>query len=65
MDDAFPAATRHRRRWPWVVITLVIAIAAGSWYWGASRKQDAQAITRPTHQKLVSETTFRGAENRL
>lgn len=46
MNDILPTSIKHRRRWPWVALTLVVAIAVGGWYWGASRKPDAQAAKK-------------------
>ncbi len=43
-----PIPPGSRRRWPWIAAVCVIALAIGAWWWfGTSKKQDAQAARRP------------------
>src|ERR1043165_1490758 len=49
-------SARHRRRWPWIVLgVLVVAVVIGpGWRAGASRKDGAQAARRPTGVTVVT-----------
>ena len=42
-----PVSGKRRRRWPWVVGILLVLIAAGGWWFGTVKRQDAQAARRP------------------
>ena len=50
------ALPRNRRRWPWIagVLVLGVAVAAGWWFFGASKSQEAQAKRAPAPIAVVT-----------
>jgi RND family efflux transporter MFP subunit len=50
-----PALSPRRRRWPWIAVVGVVAVALALWWWlGNSRSQEAQGARRPTAVLVVS-----------
>jgi RND family efflux transporter MFP subunit len=46
-----------RRRWPWAIAVIVVALAIGTWWFATSRNQEAKGAARPSAPTVVVTTT--------